>query len=316
MDMRTKLSKEAIHLMEERKKDAGVSSSSSPLSVEQEVKLINYHAVSIQHMCRSVDGLKRRSSRVQGTAIVYLKRFFLKRSILEHQYDPLKIAMVCLYCACKTEEAYISALELSKLVNGIKEKDLLGLETTLLKALGFDILVHLPYKAIDGHIMRITDLVKRDAEFRDAIQLDWESVEGAIQAKAYGAADALMLSDAPLLFLPGLLALAAVRSAFRAEHGSFDAYLLKVAESAAEQHQMEEGSTSSTGDIVETLTNIDKYGKEGAKKVAKKVVTEIDKQLKEWQELSKSRKTSKRKADRDDSELGRTAHKKKPDEPK
>lgn len=45
--------------------------------------------------------------RVAGTACIFFRRFYLKKSFCE--YDPRHVGPVCLYLACKAEESQIQA---------------------------------------------------------------------------------------------------------------------------------------------------------------------------------------------------------------
>lgn len=107
------------------------------------------------------------------------------------------------------------------------------LPSVLLQGLKFDLIVYSPYKSIDGFLDDIKSAAA-DAEAAAGPGASSEAVAAAaaaagldagmsslaeeqldkVRAAAYGAADALMLSDAPLMHTPGRLALAALRSGF------------------------------------------------------------------------------------------------------
>lgn len=105
-----------------------------------------------------------------------------------------------------------------------------------MQALKFDLITYSPYKAIEGFIEDIKDAAAAAAEGGgdgDAVAaaagldagmagLSEEQVSKAKQA-AMSAADALMMSDAPLLHTPGRLALAALRSGFSKVRGAVGA---------------------------------------------------------------------------------------------
>lgn len=97
------------------------------------------------------------------------------------------------------------------------------------QGLKFDLIVYSPYKSIDGFLEDVKEAAAElaaapagggDGVAEAAAGLDPgmpalapEQLEKA-RSGAYSAADALMLSDAPLLHTPGRLALAALRSGF------------------------------------------------------------------------------------------------------
>lgn len=101
------------------------------------------------------------------------------------------------------------------------------------QGLKFDLIVYSPYKSIDGFLEDVKTAAA-DAEAAAGPGASPEAVAAAaaaagldpgmagladeqldkVRAAAYSAADALMLSDAPLVHAPGRLALAALRSGF------------------------------------------------------------------------------------------------------
>ena len=112
------------------------------------------------------------------------------------------------------------------------------------QALKFDLIVYSPYKPIEGFLEDIKEAAADVAAAAPApaggdaaaaaaaaaaaeaaagldpgmVALSGEQLDKA-RAGAYSAADALMLSDAPLLHTPGRLALAALRSGFSKVRG-------------------------------------------------------------------------------------------------
>ncbi|KVI11813.1 Cyclin C/H/T/L [Cynara cardunculus var. scolymus] len=93
--------------------------------------------------------------------------------------------LTCIYTACKAEENHVSAEELGK---GIDQDHHVILNNEMI-SLGFDLIVYSPYRSIDGFINDMEDL----------------------HETAKMVADKTMRTEAPLLFSPGQLALAALR---------------------------------------------------------------------------------------------------------
>ncbi len=92
-----------------------------------------------------------------------------------------------------------------------------------MQGLKFDLIVYSPYKSIEGFFEDIKEAAAEAGSSEAAAAaagLDpgmaslSEQQLGKARGVAYSAADALLLSDAPLLHAPGQLALAAVRSGF------------------------------------------------------------------------------------------------------
>ena len=116
------------------------------------------------------------------------------------------MALTCLYVACKTEDCYISAAELGRLV-GMPADVLLRSELVLLQGLDFDLQIHSFYRALEGCFADVSEWSNTGngqhalsaAQFQD------------LKMAANQTADHLLLSDAPLLFTPGQMGLSAVR---------------------------------------------------------------------------------------------------------
>ncbi|BBM99083.1 cyclin H [Marchantia polymorpha subsp. ruderalis] len=142
-------------------------------------------------------------NKVQSTAILYFKRFYLKSSVMEHH--PKHIMLTCIYLSCKVEEFHFSAEELGK---GSKQDPQVVLknEMTVLQCLNFELIVYAPYRSLDGYIFDLENSVQMMGAV--AVKNVQELRESAIFE-----IDSMMLTDAPLLFPPGQLAMAALRRA-------------------------------------------------------------------------------------------------------
>ncbi|KAH1245997.1 Cyclin-H1-1 [Glycine max] len=157
---------------------------------------------------------------IQATALIYFKRFYLQWSVMEHQ--PKHIMLTCIYAACKIEENHVSAEEL---------------ETLVLQSLEFDLIVYAPYRSVEGFINDME-------EFFNAGDNQLEMLK-TLQETARFEVDKMMLTDAPLLFPPGQLALAALRNS-NALHRviDFDSYLRGIFSRENSMHTMSELSES------------------------------------------------------------------------
>uniref|UniRef100_M1CAQ9 CAK associated cyclinH homolog n=1 Tax=Solanum tuberosum TaxID=4113 RepID=M1CAQ9_SOLTU len=105
-----------------------------PLKVEEEQLLRAFYEFKIQDVC---DAFKF-PRKIQATALIYFKRFYLLWSVMEHH--PKDIMLTCIYAACKAEENHVSAEELGK---GIGQDH---------HSLGFDLIAYAPYRALEGFI--------------------------------------------------------------------------------------------------------------------------------------------------------------------
>ncbi|KAM7481850.1 hypothetical protein LguiB_006433 [Lonicera macranthoides] len=165
-----------------------------PLKIDEEKLLRAFYEFKIQDVC---DAFKF-PRKIQATALIYFKRFYLQWSVMEHH--PKEIMLTCIYTACKAEENHVLAEELGR---GIEQDHhtILNNEMLVLQSLGFDLIVYAPYRALEGFVSDMEEF----CEPSEQLQLLKESSKVEI--------DRTMLTEAPLLFPPGQLALAALRKA-------------------------------------------------------------------------------------------------------
>ncbi|KAL0317061.1 UNVERIFIED_CONTAM: Cyclin-H1-1 [Sesamum angustifolium] len=156
------------------KDNADKHSRPKALKIEEEQLLRAFYEFKIQDVC---DAFKF-PRKIQATALIYFKRFYLEWSVMEHH--PKNIMLTCIYAACKAEENHVSAEELGK---GIEQDHqmILNNEMLVLQSLGFDLIVYAPYRALEGFVS------------------DLESLHESAKAEV----DKIMRTDAPLLFPPG-----------------------------------------------------------------------------------------------------------------
>jgi cyclin H len=159
---------------------------------DEETLLLHFYQLKVQSVCREL----RLPRKVLNTSLTYIKRFYISYTSMD--FDPQLIVLTCVYLACKAEECYISAAELGRL-SGVPPEALLRYELAVLQGLRFDLLVHSPYRAIEGCVQELAAGVAADTV-------------STVKAAAYAVMDALLLTDAPLLYTPGQLALAAYYS--------------------------------------------------------------------------------------------------------
>lgn len=187
------------------------------LSIDEELLLRRFYENKIQQVCAAF----RLPNKIQATAIMYFKRFYQQWSVMEH--DPKNIMLTCIYLACKVEESHVSAEELGK---GIQQDPQVVLknEMIVLQGLEFELIVYTPYRSMEGFIYDLEPSVQRMGPAGlQALQ--------ALRAAAGSIIDKMMLTDAPLLYPPGQLALAALRIANQEEpRVDFDGYLQALPE--------------------------------------------------------------------------------------
>ncbi|KAE8678173.1 Cyclin-H1-1 [Hibiscus syriacus] len=151
-----------------------------PLNIEEEQFMRVFYENKLREVCSAFYF----PNKIQATALIYFKRFYLQWSVMEHH--PKHIMLTCVYAACKIEENHVSAEELGK---GISQDHQMILNYEM--SLEFDLIVFAPYRSVEGFVNDMEDL----------------------QETARMEVDKIMLTDALHLFPPGQLALAALRSA-------------------------------------------------------------------------------------------------------
>ncbi|PIA44557.1 hypothetical protein AQUCO_01700271v1 [Aquilegia coerulea] len=200
-------------------------SHTKPLSIEDEQLMRVFYEQKIQEVCLAF-GFPQK---IQGTAIIYFKRFYLQWSVMEHH--PKNIMLTCIYASCKIEENHVSAEELGK---GIQQDHqvILNNEMLVLQSLGFDLIVYAPYRSIEGFVDDIEDFCQAN----DQLEMLKDLKETAKLE-----VDRILLTDAPLLFPPGQLALAALRRSNEV-HGvlDFERYLGSIISRQQSMHTSSE----------------------------------------------------------------------------
>ncbi|KAH1119269.1 hypothetical protein AAZX31_17G189200 [Glycine max] len=116
-----------------------------PLSIEEEQCIKVFYENKLQEVYNNF----RFPHKIQATALIYFKRFYLQWSVMEHQ--PKHIMLTCVYAACKIEENHVSAEELGK---GISQDHqmILNNEMIVYQSLEFDLIVYAPYRSVEGFI--------------------------------------------------------------------------------------------------------------------------------------------------------------------
>lgn len=164
------------------------------LNADEERTLKRWYARQIFGVCgrRTTFSRLKRSPKVSCTAVMLFHRFYVSHSLLE--VDPVIVSLCALFLASKIEDEFTSAAELARTNAGLDndakalklENDIFHHEVMLLAASNFDIRIAHPHR----YFLALADR-------GDDLNLIAD------------AADALLLTEAPFLHPPELLALAA-----------------------------------------------------------------------------------------------------------
>ncbi|GIL86587.1 hypothetical protein Vretimale_11514 [Volvox reticuliferus] len=286
-----------------------------PVSLVGELLMLKYYQQIIQEKCREM----RMPMKVMATAIQYHKRFFLRHTSME--FDPGRVMITAIFMATKVEERYTRAADIAAAFD-VSEDLVVKQEVALLEGLNFDLVVHSPYRALHGMIQELKDArlaaaagippsAASAASGLPLIPLDdallsapSQLVDDACRA-ANGALDALMLSDAPLLYGPAQLAAAALRSGFKAKGMRIPNFIARLAIKAASFGAVDGGgadggspsgvsgaeATEAPVDPATALTTaldeLDSLGSEGARRVEVEEVKEANAAARQWRNLFK-----------------------------
>ncbi|PKA61342.1 Cyclin-H1-1 [Apostasia shenzhenica] len=257
-----------------------------PLSCEEEQLMRVFYEQKIQEVC----GAFKFPHKIQGTAIIYFKRFYLQWSVMEHH--PKNIMLTCIYSSCKVEENHVSAEELGKGIQQDHQMILNNEIVVLQQSLGFDLIVYAPYRSIEGFIEDMEEFIQSRDTTQDRLK--------ELQEAAKFEVDKTMLTDAPLLFPPGQLALSALRRSNNVlKIINFERYLESVL--------FRQPYTHNTSRLIESLNSIDFLVEKLAIPTAKDM-RHIDRKLRSCQDPSsqedkKREKKSKHKSKRTASEM-------------
>ncbi|KAK1299274.1 Cyclin-H1-1 [Acorus calamus] len=202
------------------------------LNCEEEKLMRVFYEQKIQEVCLAFCF----PHKIQATAIIYFKRFYLNWSVMEHH--PKQIMLTCIYASCKVEENHVSAEEFGK---GTQQDHqmILNNEMLVLQSLGFDLIVYAPYRSIEGFVNEMEG-------FSGARVEKLQNIKEIAKSEV----DKYMLTDAPLLFPPGQLTLASLRKANEVEQVlDFERYLENIL--------FRQGSSHSIFELTESLNAIE-----------------------------------------------------------
>ena len=287
------------------------------ISVEEQQHLLKFYESKIMLLCSEL----RFPTKVRATAQVYLKRLYLGTCIIDS--EPNRIMLTCIYLAGKIEEHYISAEDFTRKLQQ-DATAVLRNEVGVLQGLGFDLIVHSPYRALNGFFQDIEDaraaaaaataadpglpcsaIIGSSAGSGGGEPLDEALVSASADVinscrnRSTSAVDALMMSDAPLMYTPGQIALAALRSGFRGAGIRIGKYLERAAlrgiHAGVDGQPGTAGPTPSpssdaavketVGTLNQALDELDRLGAEGAQKVDEAEVRELDRKVKQLRSL-------------------------------
>ncbi|KAJ7071221.1 cyclin-like protein [Mycena amicta] len=176
--------------------EPGSSSSVSFLNPDEELLLVRLYASKISQLC----GFFRFPEEVEATAVSYLKRFYLKNTVMD--WHPKNVMLTALFLATKTTNNPISLEAYTNNIPKTTASDVLDLEFLVAQSLGFEFAVWHAHRALWGIWLDLQSLP--DAPPDRAI-LQSDKYEAALKHVRNS-----RLSDAELIHTPSQIALAAL----------------------------------------------------------------------------------------------------------
>ncbi|TDL28406.1 cyclin-like protein [Rickenella mellea] len=174
-----------------RTRQPGSSANVSFLTPEEENLLVKLYIGKISQLC----GLFKFSEEVEATAITYLKRFYLKNTVMD--WHPKNVMLTALFLATKTTNHPISLEFYASHIPKTTPSDVLDLEFLVAQSLGFEFSVWHAHRALWGLWLDIQTLPDISITTLSQVQ------EIALQQIR-----ASRLTDAELIYTPSQIALA------------------------------------------------------------------------------------------------------------
>ncbi|KAK9448981.1 cyclin-like protein [Limtongia smithiae] len=177
-------------------------------SVEDEAELVRWYAERTLSLTQSAWKLP---SHARATAVSYVKRFYLRHSVME--FLPKAIMYTSIFLATKAENIFISIENFVEPVKtDIDAHTILALEFTVAQALSFTLLVHHPYNPVHGYFLDMQDVFFNRAASGGKPRYSMNELGNAHDAARRFVNDS-MLSDAAFLYTPPQIGLAALAHA-------------------------------------------------------------------------------------------------------
>ncbi|KAG6901912.1 hypothetical protein C0995_006750 [Termitomyces sp. Mi166 len=196
------------HTLESQK--PGSSAVVSFLTADEELLLVKLYITKITQL----SGHFRFPEEVEATAISYLRRFYLKNTVMD--WHPKNVMLTALFLATKTTNNPISLETYTTHIPKTAPSDVLDLEFLVAQSLGFEFAVWHAHRALWGIILDIQ--VRSDDRFPPFIHtltLSTKNYPGSPQdprslyESALTHVRASRLTDAELIYTPSQIALAA-----------------------------------------------------------------------------------------------------------
>ncbi|KAF9229451.1 cyclin-like protein [Gyrodon lividus] len=174
--------------------ELGSSAHVSFLNAEDEHLLVKLYITKIPQLC----GHFRFPEEVEATAITYLKRFYLRNTVMD--WHPKNVMLTALFLATKTTNNPISLDSYTSNIPRTSPSDVLDLEFLIAQSLSFEFAVWHAHRALWGLWLDLQSLpeITEDLRPRDVYEMALKHVRNS------------RFTDAELIYAPSQIALAAL----------------------------------------------------------------------------------------------------------
>ncbi|KIK91614.1 hypothetical protein PAXRUDRAFT_830677 [Paxillus rubicundulus Ve08.2h10] len=174
--------------------EPGSSAHVSFLNAEDEHLLVKLYITKIPQLC----GHFRFPEEVEATAITYLKRFYLRNTVMD--WHPKNVMLTALFLATKTTNNPISLDSYTSNIPRTSPSDVLDLEFLVAQSLGFEFAVWHAHRALWGLWLDLQYLpeITEDLRPRDVYEMALKHVRNS------------RFTDVELIYTPSQISLAAL----------------------------------------------------------------------------------------------------------
>ncbi|KAI0318498.1 cyclin-like protein [Amylostereum chailletii] len=170
----------------------GSSSDVQFLDATEEQLLVKLYTTKIAQLCAHF----RFPEEVEATAVSYLKRFYLKNTVMD--WHPKNVMLTALFLATKTTNHPISLDAFTSNIPRTSPSDVLDLEFLVAQSLAFEFAIWHTHRALWGLWLDVQDLP--DAPSRESLQQYYDTALQHVRTSR--------ITDVELIYAPSQIALA------------------------------------------------------------------------------------------------------------
>ncbi|KAJ8084174.1 hypothetical protein PM082_002941 [Marasmius tenuissimus] len=176
--------------------EPGSSDNVTFLTADEELLLVTFYSTMITKIC----GRFRFPEEVEATAVSYLKRFYLKNTVMD--WHPKNVMLTAVFLATKTTNNPISLEAYTSNIPNTIASDVLDLEFLVAQSLRFEFAVWHAHRALWGIWLDLQSLPDTPSDFASSQSHIYDSAISHVRSSR--------LTDAELVYTPSQIALASL----------------------------------------------------------------------------------------------------------